>query len=112
MAMRMPVPNTHHHVYVRHDDHGWIPVRMRSMDAEKHQAIVSVDRYETEQEMIRCLNDDDSDAIEFPVDLRDYQEGVLPLQNTDESGKLIDYQDMVDMPYLHEVSTCTKEVGR
>lgn len=37
------------------------------------------------------------------VQLKDYSGGVLPLQNVDEDGKLIEVEDMVDLSFLHEV---------
>ena len=39
------------------------------------------------------------------VDLKDYDNGVLPLQNVDSNGALNEVADMVKLPYLHEVST-------
>lgn len=93
----------HHHVYYRSDDHGWIPARVRSIDENNHEAIVTVDNYEDEQGILQC-GSDDYNSIPIAVDLRAYPEGVLPLQNTTEAGELLEYEDMVDMPYLHEAS--------
>ncbi|CAB9523006.1 Unconventional myosin [Seminavis robusta] len=36
------------------------------------------------------------------VDLKNYTAQVLPLQNVDANGDLIVFQDMVELPYLHE----------
>jgi len=38
------------------------------------------------------------------VQLKDYSGGVLPLQNVDEDGKLIEVEDMVDLSFLHEAA--------
>ena len=38
------------------------------------------------------------------INLKDYAHGVLPLQNVDANGNLVEFADMVKLPYLHEVS--------
>lgn len=38
------------------------------------------------------------------VTLSKYPNNVLPLQNVTGKGELIEYPDMVDIPFLHEVS--------
>jgi hypothetical protein len=37
------------------------------------------------------------------VKLKDYQNSSLPLQNVGADGSLKEVDDMVDLPYLHEV---------
>jgi hypothetical protein len=39
----------------------------------------------------------------FKVNLNDYPHRVLPLQNVDANATLVEYPDMVRLPYLHEV---------
>ena len=38
------------------------------------------------------------------VEMKDYPNSALPLQNVDEHGNLNEVEDMVDLPFLHEVS--------
>lgn len=93
-----------HQVYIESGDHGWVPVQVLSIDEKKQEAIVSADEYENEQSMLTCHGAGNEQRIEFAVDLRNYENGVLPLQNSTQEGDLVEYEDMVDMPYLHEVS--------
>jgi hypothetical protein len=37
------------------------------------------------------------------IELKDYPDKVLPMQNVDSSGMVEDYKDMADLPFLHEV---------
>ena len=92
-----------HHVYIQSEEHGWIPAVVRHMDQKKQQATVVVDRYEGERAMMNSSGEGD-ETVEVTVKLKDYQEGLLPLQNVNEQGELVSYEDMVDMPYMHEVS--------
>jgi hypothetical protein len=90
------------HVYVRCNDHHWVPARVVETKGDK--AVVSIPQYSDEQNI---LSDGGRGAIKFnrcEINLRDYANGVLPLQNVDEMGWLNDEQDMVDLPFLHEVS--------
>jgi hypothetical protein len=90
-----------HTVYVRSEDHGWVPARVIRMDEEHQEAVVAIDRCDEEQEMLLCGTGKEVDT--FTVDLKAYPGHVLPLQNTDDSGKLKEYEDMTDLLYLHEV---------
>eukprot|EP00536_Pseudo-nitzschia_multiseries_P014246 jgi/Psemu1/327483/estExt_fgenesh1_pg.C_6780003 len=39
---------------------------------------------------------------ECEVPLKDYNQGILPMQNVDGAGQLVMYPDMCDLPFLHE----------
>ena len=41
---------------------------------------------------------------EDEVPLKDYNRGVLPMQNVNANGELRAFPDMVNLPFLHEVS--------
>jgi hypothetical protein len=74
------------------------------VETKGDKAVVSIPKYSDEQSI---LSDGGRGAIKFKrreVNLHDYANGVLPLQNVDEMGWLNDEQDMVDLPFLHEVS--------
>ena len=92
-------------VYIRSADHTWLPVlQLKTHDGK---AIVSVPKYvKGENDMIQCLKS----SKQFPyhannqiIDLKDYPNSLLPLQNVDSNGTLEDYKDMVDLPFMHEV---------
>jgi hypothetical protein len=90
-------------VYLRSDQHGWIPALQLKVNGTK--ATVAVPKFKTEQDMLTCPKDrrhkyyNDSQVI----DLADYPNNVLPMQNVDVSGNLMDYKDMVELPFMHEV---------
>jgi hypothetical protein len=43
-------------------------------------------------------------GIQVVVDLSEYKGNVLPQQNVDDQGALLEVEDMVNLSYLHEVS--------
>lgn len=90
------------YVYITSEDHAWVPARVIHSDGNK--ATVVVQKYKNEPEML--VNTEKISGLsirEKTVDLREYPNGVLPMQNTDDRGKLGYYEDMVNLPYLHEV---------
>ena len=94
-------------VLVKDPQWGWIPAVQRSV--EKGKAAVDVWTYPDEQS-IACDNGKAAKGKfeSRKVDLKDYDNGVLPLQNVDSNGALNEVADMVKLPYLHEVSTFSK----
>lgn len=94
-----------HHVYIQSDKHGWIPARVRSLDRKTKEAVVALDHYEDEQDMLNS-NLTGEGELETTINFKDYPGGLLPLQNiSNETGELVACEDMVDMPYMHEVRT-------
>jgi hypothetical protein len=93
------------HVYVRSKEHQWVPARVVGEADDPDHVIVTVPRYTDEQ---RILSDGGKGATSYErkiVNLNDYPNKVLPLQNVDEIGWLNEEKDMVDLPFLHEVRT-------
>lgn len=107
------------YVYILHPEHSWIPAqvtdRSRSVggvnDDGNAKTVVhlSVPQYRTEQ-AIQC--DGGRTARSFDkirIDLADakhsalYPNRHLPLQNVNNEGELQVVEDMVDLPFLHEV---------
>ena len=92
------------HVYVRSKDHYWVPARVvGDANDAADRLVVSVPIYPNEQSI---LSDGGKGAISYErrtVDLKDYPNKVLPLQNVNEIGSLNEEGDMVDLPFLHEV---------
>jgi hypothetical protein len=98
MTSNNPMP----FVYIRSKEHGWIPGRV--LESDNTCATVVVQQYKDEAEMIQ--NSPKTSGItvrQQVVRYKDYDNGVLPMQNVDDRGKLGDYEDMVNLPYLHEV---------
>jgi hypothetical protein len=105
------------YVYILDGNYSWIPAqvtnRTKHGDSQdgKHQVIhVSVPQYKSEQ-AIQC--DGGRTARSFqkmeinlsdPKNLAKYPSQHLPLQNVNNEGELQVVEDMVDLPFLHEVS--------
>jgi hypothetical protein len=89
-------------VYVKDPELAWVPATLDDQTADK--ANVTVFTYKDEQSII-CDGGKTSNGKEKrTVKLKDYAHGVLPLQNVDGKGNLLQFSDMVQLPYLHEVS--------
>lgn len=89
--------STQSKVYVNDKEHGWLPANVISYQGGN--VTVSVDfTSPTSEETEMILKE------ERIVQLKEYEDGALPLQNIDESGNLIVVPDMCDLPSLHEVS--------
>jgi hypothetical protein len=95
-------------VYIRSADHSWVPaLQLKTHDGK---ATVSVPKFSSgEKDMLQCLKA----SKQFPyqannqsVDLKEYPNSLLPVQNVDSNGNLEDYKDMVDLPFMHEVRIC------
>ena len=98
----MSSTNPQPYVYVRSKEHAWVPGRLVKSDGKS--ATVAVQKYKNEKEML--LNSTKTTGITVTtvdVSLKDYEKGLLPMQNVDDRGKLGDHEDMVNLPYLHEV---------
>lgn len=97
---------TSNNVYIRSEEYAWIPARV--VDIVDHDiANVSLPLYKDEQ---LIQSDGGKKAIKFDrlaVKLTDYANKALPLQNVDENGMLNEVEDMVDLPFLHEVRYLT-----
>jgi len=95
------------HVYLRDEANGeWMPaLQLRVHDGK---ATVAVPVWKNEQEMLNCPKRGPGkyERDNRMVDLRDYANHVLPMANVDANGRLEEYKDMVELPFLHEVSRC------
>jgi len=89
------------HVFVMDPDFGWRPAKM--LDQQGGFAIVEVPNYKSERVMACDGGRAATDTEKLKVNLKDYPHGVLPLQNVDANGNLVQFADMVKLPYLHEV---------
>lgn len=101
MAGPSAAASTSNHVYVRSDDHAWVPARLLESNSDG-VATVSIGAYDNEQAI-----QTDAGAKRTTlqkVKLSDYPNNTLLLQNVDEDGHLKLVEDMVDLSFLHEVS--------
>jgi hypothetical protein len=79
-------------VYVADKEFGWLPANIIS---------------QTDQQVtVKVFSTDGGEAAEErTVNLTEYANQQLPMQNVDASGHLMEMPDMVDLPSLHEVRT-------
>jgi hypothetical protein len=92
-------------VFIRDPEYAWIPCTKTGGDATKAQ--VKIPQYPEEQKIICDGGASAKGSEEESVLLKDYNKGVLPMQNVDPSGNLKCFPDMVNLPFLHEVSKYT-----
>ncbi|CAB9497390.1 Unconventional myosin [Seminavis robusta] len=91
------------YVYIRDEEHAWVPARQLSNDGKK--ATVAVQKYKSEDEMMANASSTSGTKVEQKtIDLKTYPGGNLPMQNVDDGGKLGNHEDMVNLPYLHEAA--------
>lgn len=90
---------TANNVYVLDKQYAWVPARLEGVEGDK--ARVQVARFADEDSI---MTDKDVKGWEpQTVNLKHYPGKTLPLQNV-RGGVLNEKEDMVDLPYLHEVS--------
>ena len=108
-ALAAVAATTSNHVYIHSTEHGWIPARVLEMQDDGKKAKVSVPIYRSEAAI---QSDGGKKAKTFEtrvVDLNEYTNKTLLLQNVDEDGRLNQVEDMVDLPFLHEVRCCHQQ---
>lgn len=88
------------HVYLRSAQHGWVPALQVKVDGNKANVCRPV--FKSEKDLMSCPKKQKLAPNEL-VDLRDYPNQCLPMQNVDANGHLEDYKDMVQLPFMHEV---------
>lgn len=87
-------------VYLKSVDHTWIPALQ--LKTHNGKATVSVPNFKDVNDVLQCESKGRYHENQI-VELKDYPNNVLPMQNVDSSGNLEEYRDMVDLPFLHEV---------
>jgi hypothetical protein len=80
-------------VYIHSKEHTWTPARVIQIDGETATVQVPIDVHLSTIGATK----------EETVKLSDYPSKVLPLQNVNQDGCLNEVEDMVDLPFLHEV---------
>ena len=88
------------YVYIKDKNHAWVPAILD--DSKGDKAFCTVPQYPNEQAMKSDGGRGAKGNEQVTVSLKDYPHQVLPLQNVDANGNLIEFADMVKLPYLHE----------
>jgi hypothetical protein len=101
MAPSKEKANSSTNVFIRDEVYGWVPAVQEKINGDK--AIVQVPEYPSEQAMACDGGRAAKKGEQRTINLKDYPSNVLPLQNVDANGNLIECADMVKLPYLHEV---------
>lgn len=91
------------YVYILDQEFAWRPAVLDDQKGDK--AFCTVPQYADEQSMASDGGRAAKKGEEVTIDLKQYPHKVLPLQNVDANGNLIEFPDMVKLPYLHEVSS-------
>ena len=89
------------YVFVRDPEYAWIPAIKESTTDKT--AVVRIPQYASEQATVCDGGATAQGWEEEEVPLKEYNRGVLPMQNVDQNGFLKSYPDMVNLPFLHEV---------
>ena len=98
-----PDASTANFVYLRSEDHAWIPAKVVEHPEDSDEVTVKIPLYRDER---RIVSDGGRTAKRFEtktISLSEYSNHALPLQNVDENGNLLVVEDMVDLAFLHEV---------
>lgn len=83
-------------MYIQSAEHAWVPGRVIKSDSKS--ATVVVQNYTSEEEMlVNAATTTGTKVHEVTVNLKDYKDGVLPMQNVDDRGKLGNHEDMVNL---------------
>lgn len=86
--------------YVKDAEFAWVPATLDKQEGDK--AHVTIQEYATEQAITSDGGRGAKKETSKVINLKDYAHKVLPLQNVDNNGMLMQHADMVKLPYLHE----------
>lgn len=92
---------TSNNVYIMDKKFAWVPARLVESSGDK--ATVSVPTYPDEHLILSDGGKGAKSWAEEKVSLKHYPGKALPMQNVDKAGMLTMVDDMVDLPFLHEV---------
>jgi hypothetical protein len=101
---------TSNNVYVMDKEFAWIPSRLISQEGDK--AKVEVPTYENETMMLTDGGAGAKKWEEKTISLKFYPGKSMPMQNLNEDGVLNEVEDMVNLPFLHEVRVFAVEEFR
>jgi len=87
--------------FVKDDKFAWAPAIL--VKQEGNVAHVKIPKYPDEQSIVCDGGEKALGWKECTIQLDDYQNQQLPIQNVNQSGEIQSFSDMVDFEYLHEV---------
>lgn len=88
--------------YVKDADYAWVPAILEKTEGDK--AYVKIPQYRDQQSIMSDGGrGTKGEPVQKVINLKDYPHKVLPLQNVDKNGNLMEEADMVKLAYLHEV---------
>jgi hypothetical protein len=93
--------DTSQSVYIMDKKFAWVPATVKSMTADS--VLVRVPEYADEASIASDGGKGAKSWREEEVKVKHYPGKSLPLQNVDKNGNLTLVEDMVDLPFLHEV---------
>lgn len=93
---------TSNNVYILDKEFAWIPARVLEQSGDT--AKVSIPVYASEAAILSDGGKGAKSWKEDTVKLKHYPGKALPLQNVNNAGELQEKEDMVELPFLHEVS--------
>jgi hypothetical protein len=94
---------TANHVYILDPVDSWIPGQVVERSSSE-RVEVSIPEYKNQQAIQCDAGRSAKRKHRKSIDLTAYANHALPLQNVDANGRLNQVDDMVDLPFLHEVS--------
>jgi len=89
-------------VFLKDPEYAWIPAKL--IRSSGNVADVEIPEYADEESTICDGGRTAKKMIDAEVDLSDYNQGVLPMQNVNENGTMKVFPDMVELPFLHEAA--------
>lgn len=89
-------------VYIRSTENSWVPALQ--LKTYNGKATVTVPKFVTEKDILQCPKPSRSQKYHdnIIVDMNDYANNVLPLQNVNAHGQLEDFMELKDLPFMHE----------
>ena len=93
--------DTSQNVYIMDKKFAWIPASVKEINGDV--AIVKVPEYADEASIMSDGGKGAKSYREEQVKIKHYPGKTLPIQNVDKNGNLTVVNDMVDLPFLHEV---------
>lgn len=104
--MKKQAANTATPVYLKSADHGWIPALQLKEVSSGTKARVAIPKFKHENDILTCGKMSKAKLMDtVDIAFKYYDHNVLPVQNVDAHGNLEDYKDMVELPFMHEVTT-------
>jgi hypothetical protein len=92
---------TSNNVYVMDKELAWVPARLIELKGDS--AVVSIPTYEDQGSIANDGGKKAKSWREETIKLKNYPGKTLPMANCDKAGCLVEKEDMVDLPFLHEV---------